>query len=299
MKYYWIDFIDDFLYEKSVNQWLSIETIHTYTTVFNTLCLNKYVDVENFDTYTEINFKRMLWELNLKNSWSSHTYNRYRKNLKSFCDYLVIKNYIKENPLKNIFVKKNFKILPKILTKKQVKQIILNLEKKFSDSTFLSLRNKTIVYFYLYTWCRLKELVNLKISDIDFISWTIRINRWKWWKDRIIPLTYKLSDILIKYLIFKKRSRIITDILFPTRFLWLLQHRDVYSIITKIKSWLDFSFTPHMFRHTFATELLRKKVDIYSISKILWHSSIKTTQIYFWLDTDDIKNQLNSISFYT
>lgn len=62
MKYYWIDFIDDFLYEKSVNQWLSDESIKSYQSVFNSLFLTPYLDIENLKSFTEINIKRYLWD---------------------------------------------------------------------------------------------------------------------------------------------------------------------------------------------------------------------------------------------
>lgn len=61
MRYYWIEFIDNYLFEKSINQWLSTKTIEWYRTAFNILFLNQYVDVEDFSTYTELNFKRLLW----------------------------------------------------------------------------------------------------------------------------------------------------------------------------------------------------------------------------------------------
>lgn len=298
MKYYWIDFIDDFLYEKSINQWLSDESIKSYQSVFNSLFLTPYLNLEDLTTFTEMNFKRYLWDSFLKNKWSSHTYNRYRKNLKCFCDYLVRNRLINENPLKNIPIKKNWKNLPKALNTKQVKELFNVIDKIFSNIDFISKRNKAIMCFYIYTWCRLKELINLKTSDIDFIKWTIRINKGKWNKDRIIPLTHKLSDILINYLLKKKKSRLITEILFPTRFWWTLQHRDIYNIVWKIKNNLSFSFTPHMLRHTFATELVRKNINLYNISKVLWHSSIKTTQIYLWLDVEEIRSDLNNISLY-
>lgn len=298
MKYYWIDFIDDFLYEKSVNQWLSDESIKSYQSVFNSLFLTPYLDIENLKSFTEINIKRYLWDSFLKNKWSTHTYNRYRKNLKCFCDYLVRNNLLKENPLKNIPVRKIWKNLPKTLNPKQTKELFKKIEEFFEQKDFITLRNKTIMYFYIYTWCRLKELINVNFSDIDFINWTIRINKAKWNKDRVIPLTNTLSDFLIKYLLKKKKSRSIWDILFPTRFWWKLQHRDIYNIVKKIKTKLSFSFTPHMLRHTFATELVRKNVNLYNISKVLWHSNLKTTQIYLWLDIQDIKTSLDNISLY-
>lgn len=298
MKYYWIDFIDDFLFEKSINQWLSLKTIEGYKTTFNLLFLNQYVDVEDFKSYTEINFKRLLWHFCQKNNWSSNTYNNYRKYLKSFCDYLVKNNYLEKNPFENILVRKVKKNLPKALTQIQVKELLKVVNKIFENNDFLSLRNKTIINFYMYTWCRLSELIKLKIEEIDFINRTIRINDGKGNKDRIIPLTYDLSDILIKYLIKKKNSRNISNFVFPTKNGLEMQKRDIYKIFLKIKNNLSFYFTPHMLRHTFATELIRKDVDIYKVSKVLWHSNVKTTQIYTWLTVKDVSEKLQQINLY-
>lgn len=162
----------------------------------------------------------------------------------------------------------------------------------------MTLRNKSIFYYYIYTWCRLSELIKLKIENIDFINKTIRINDGKWWKDRIIPLTYELSDSLIDFLLVRKKSRIFSDLVFSSKNWIELQKRDIYSIFDKIKEKLSFDFTPHVLRHTFATELVRKYVDIYKVSKVLWHANVKTTQIYMWLTVKDVSNKLETINLY-
>ena len=298
IKYFGLDFIDDFLVEKFLNKGLSEKTIECYKTSFNLLILNKYVDVESFETYSEMNFKRMLWEAFQKNKWSCNTYNRYRKELKTFCDYLVRKWYLKSNPFLNIEPMKQKKTLPKALNSKQVKELVSKIEIDFAWKDFLSLRNRAIFYFYIYTWCRLWEVLNLKFENLDFLNRTIRINQWKWNKDRIVPLVSELSDILIKYLIVKKKSRVLTDLVFPTKNWLNLQKRDIYSIVKKIKDWLSFTFTPHILRHTFATELIRKNIDIYKISKVLWHSNVKTTQIYLGLSLSEVSKELDNLKLY-
>lgn len=298
MKYYWVNFIDDFLYEKSVNEGLSPKTLECYKTSFNLLFLNKYVDIEDFSTFTEINFKRMLWDAFLSNNWSSNTYNRYRKELKTFCDYLLKNGFLISNPFDNIEPRKLKKNLPKALNLKQVKELFNTIENTFFSKDFLSNRNKTIFYYYIYTWCRLSELIKLKFSDLDFLNKVIRINQWKWNKDRLVPLTNDLSDILIKYLIKKNESWIFTNLVFPTKNWRELQKRDIYSLVKKLKVSLSFDFTPHMLRHTFATELLRKELDIYKISRVLWHSNVKTTQIYLWLNLNDVSKKLDTVSLY-
>lgn len=298
MKNYWIDFIDSFLFEKEVNEWVCKGTIKIYNTMFNVLCDNKFVKINDPNTFTEINFKRLLWDRLTKYNWSSHTYNKYRKNFKVFCGFLVREGYIKENPLNDIKLRKAEKLLPKYLNTKQIIQIKNVINNTFSDDDFLTIRNKTILFFYMYTWVRLYELINLNFEDIDFINNTIKINKWKGWKDRLVPMIYKLSDLLIFYLLKKKSAKINSNILFPTRFCWNMQHRDIYNLLNKIKTKIDFKITPHMFRHTFATELVRKNINIYNVSRVLWHSNLKTTQIYLGLDVNSVNISLNNANLF-
>ena len=70
------------------------------------------------------------------------------------------------------------------------------------------------------------------------------------------------------------------------------------SIIKMIRKRISFYFTWHQLRHTFATELVRNNFDIYNISRILGHSKIDTTKIYLSVDTERIKQQLDSISLF-
>jgi len=291
--------IDSFLFEKSINEWLSPGTIKNYTTMFNLLCNNPYININKSNTFTEINFKRLLWDYLTKLNWGSHTYNKYRKNIKIYCDYLVKEKFLTINPIKDIKVRKTWKTIPKYLNTKQIIQVKRLIEQEFSCDDYITTRNKTILYFYLFSWLRLYELINLKLDDIDFINQTIKINKWKWNKDRLIPLIHKLWDKLLPYLQKKKSSKINTNILFPTRFKWYMQHRDIYNILNKIKPYLNYNLTPHMFRHTFATELVRKNINIYNVSRILWHSDLKTTQIYLWLDLQAVNISLNEAVLFS
>lgn len=296
---YWIDVIDDFIYEKHINEWVSLTTIKIYNTLFNLIINSKILNINDLNSFNEINIKRFLWENLIKLKWWSETYNKYRKNIKSFCKFLVKKWYIISDPTINIKLRKRLIKIPKYLTTRQIIEIKSAVEKTFPNDDFISLRNKTVFYFYLYTWIRLNELTNLNVNDIDFINRNIKIYNWKGWKDRLVPLLNILWDKLIPYLIKRKRSKINSTYLFPTRFNHAMQHRDIYEITKKINANINFKVTPHMFRHTFATELIRKNENIYNVSKILWHSDVKTTQIYLWLDLEKLTLNLNNTCLFT
>lgn len=291
-------FIDDFLFEKEINQWIRKSTIHTYKTCFNTLIDNKYINIDDSETFTELNFKRLLWDLFMSKKWSSHTYNRYKKNYKVFCDYLVRQGWLLENPLENLKDRKLDKALPKIFTQKQVNSILYTVKSLYNNSDFLSQRNLTIVYTYLLTWLRLYELVSLTFADVNLEEGYIRVRNWKGWKDRFVPVIHKLQRILESYLDYHREANFNEEVFFPSRYWNFMQHRDIYAIMKKVQNQLWFRVTCHMFRHTFATELVRKNLNIYSISQILWHSKLDTTKIYLNFDTEKVKETINGLNVF-
>lgn len=292
------DYIDDFLIEKFINQWISEKHYLTYMWVFRVLFECKLVIPWDLHTYTTLNFKRFLWDNFIKRNWSSATYNKYRKCLKAYCKYLVDEWYLQENPIDKISKRKEPKQLPKTLTREQVKELTLSLENTFDKGTFTWMRNITLVYTYLYTGMRLSELTNIKLENLDLIDSSFSVLKWKWSKDRKIPISNTLLKILYSYL--KERKKYFTDdlYLFPTIKGNLLQQRDMRSIIEKIRKWITFYFTWHQLRHTFATELVRNNFDVYNISQILWHSKIDTTKIYLSVDTHKLKKQIDKVSLF-
>lgn len=301
MKKFWNLYIDDFLIEKKVNQWVWENMIRIYTTIFTLVWKTTFVDLADLSTYTHQNFKRLLGHYLVERNWASSNYNNYRKYLRCYCEYLKIEWYLSENPFDKIQKRKVDIQLPKTLTKKEVQELLDVLPKTFDTSIFIWKRNETIVYTYLYTWLRLSELTNLKLKDLDIHEWFIKVVKWKWNKDRMIPLSHNLLKIISKYLILRNKEHSIywDTALFPT-YIWnSLQQRDMKRIIDKIRADISFHFTWHQLRHTFATELVRNNFDIFNISQILGHSKIDTTKIYLSVDTWKLKTQLDNIALFS
>lgn len=295
---YWIKHIDDFINYKIINQGVSIKTIRIYNQLFKKLLITPYINFDDLSTFSESNLKQFLWQNLIKYKWGSETYNKYRKNLKSFCNYLFTSDLIKSNPCNNIQLRKRKIILKKSIDTYQILELKKIIDSEFNTDDFYDIRNKTLLYTYLLTGCRLYELINLKLEDINFLKQTIFINQWKWSKDRLIPLLFNLSDLLIKYQLYLKQNNITSHYLFISKNNIQLTHRDIYMIFQKINTKINFKITPHMLRHTFATELVRKNINVYNVSKILWHSDIKTTQIYLWIDINSVINELNSKTLF-
>ncbi len=301
MKKYSNLYIDDFMLEKKVSHWVWKRMIERYQSIFNLFTQTPYIIATDLSTYTTKNFKKFLWENLISRNWSSSTYNNYRKYLKCYCQYLKNEWYLEENPFDNIVKRKETIQLPKTLTRDEVKELILKLPKIFDMKTYIWKRNETIVLTYLYTWLRLSELINLNIENLQLHQWYIKVIKGKGGKDRVIPISRILVKKLAQYMLVRNKdfedNR--TSPLFPTFYWNHLQKRDLKIIMSKLRESLNFYFTWHQLRHTFATELVRNNFDIYNISRILWHSSIDTTKIYLSVDTEKLKQQLDSIKLFS
>ena len=128
------------------------------------------------------------------------------------------------------------------------------------------------------TGIRISELCNIRLKDIDFHDRSLKIFG-KGSKERILYLgSDQVITSLKKYLEFNNIDDENSYLFLSKR----LSEQSIRILLKNIENELKLSvhITPHMFRHTFATTLLEKEVDIRYIQNILGHSSISTTQIY-------------------
>lgn len=140
-------------------------------------------------------------------------------------------------------------------------------------SMIQNIKHKTILTLTYSVGLRVSEIVNLKISDTDSKRMIIYIKNAKGRKDRIVPLSKNVLELLR---IYYKKYR-------PVDFLFNGQNSLQYSIgsCQKIyKKYIDNSTSIHSLRHSSFTGLLENGTDIRLIQKIAGHSSIKTTEIY-------------------
>lgn len=140
-------------------------------------------------------------------------------------------------------------------------------------SKIKNLKHKSILTLTYSVGLRVSELVNLKIEDIDSKRMLIHIRNAKGRKDRIVPLSKNVLELLKEY--FKEYK--------PEGYLFNGQNSDQYSIQScqkLYKKYIDENTSIHTLRHSSATNLLEKGTDLRIIQKILGHSSSKTTEIY-------------------
>ena len=145
----------------------------------------------------------------------------------------------------------------------------------------------------MYSGVRYQELMNLKLNDVDFTHKVITVSQGKGAKDRMIPLCDALEGYLFPYL--QERSQLNPYSIYF--FVSKLNHGKmsdnvIKRLFEKLQKKSKLKFYPHMLRHTFATLMLEGGCDIFSLSKMMGHSDIKTTAIYLTATVKHLQGQM-------
>lgn len=129
-----------------------------------------------------------------------------------------------------------------------------------------------------YTGVRVSEALALRPEDVSINTGWIHVKNGKGSKSRNIPISEKLKRVLADY----EQWRTDSQQYFATEKTGALSIGRVQAIIKETREELGSKkhITAHVFRHSFASQLVKKDVNIVSISKLLGHSSLKTTSIY-------------------
>lgn len=271
------NYFEDCKFRKRLNN----KTIKAYK-----IDLNQFFETVNNldDEVKEIN--EYIFFLNKK--YSKHkTVKRKLASVKAFYSYLEYEEIIEYSPFNKVRTKiKEPHVLPKTIQKENIEKIIQYLFDRVSSAktdfqTIISIRNIAIIGLLFSTGIRISELCNIKVADINFNEKTLKIFG-KGSKERILYIGNEtVVDFCKKY---KQLNEYVSenDYFFLNRFGKQISDQSVRIFLKNIESELKLTehITPHMFRHTFATTLLEKDVDIRYIQSILGHSSISTTQIY-------------------
>lgn len=228
-----------------------------------------------------------------KLEFGAYSQARIISGLKAFYKYLILEKEISENPTQFLEAPKLGRKLPDILSIKEIEKIIDSLDLSKAEGQ----RNRAILELLYGSGLRVSELVNLKLSEIDFKN-NILLITGKGNKQRLVPLGEISKKQILLYvdnyrlhLDIKKGNE---DILFLNRRGSKLSRQMVFLIIKKQCeiSGIHKDISPHTFRHSFATHLVQGGADLRVVQQLLGHSSIITTEIYTHLNTDDLRDAI-------
>ena len=211
--------------------------------------------------------------------------------VKAFFNYLEFEDRITVNPLRKMRINiREPHRLPTVMDITEVRKIFSSGYKlrelatdKESYSYFEALRNIVVIELLFSTGARVSEIAGLQKESINLVSGSITI-KGKGNKERIIQVCNKESlDVLRTYYsLFRNKIEQAGGSFLINRFCNKLSDQSIRNMVKSIasKAGIKKHITPHIFRHSFATLLLEKDVDIKYIQAMLGHSSIMTTQLY-------------------
>jgi len=210
----------------------------------------------------------------------------YYRTLKAAFTKAVSWNFINENPFKKIKLPKVSKSFPVFISEAELKLIIGNTKDQLL---------KNIFTFAFYTGMRLGEILNMKWDWIDQKQNIIILKnsanfQTKSKKERIIPIHQKVNTILLSLnksddFVFNRSSQIKMNENYVSK-----QFKKAVRLAN-----LNDEIHFHTLRHSFASNLVQRGVNLYVVKELLGHEDIKTTQVYSHLTQDSLSIAVNCL----
>ncbi len=214
--------------------------------------------------------------------------------VKAFFRWLVKSGCFLYDPAAGLQFPRIKKNLPRgIMSKKEINRVLSQPD----PESPLGLRDKAILELLYSTGIRNAELRNLTIFDANIGHGELRINQGKGKKDRVVPIGEIAGQYLKTYLN-NSRPRLVKDRQENNRLFVSINGQPltgaclVWLVVKYVrKAGIDRRITPHAFRHTCATHMLKGRSNLRYIQELLGHGSIATTQIYTKVEVGDLKKE--------
>tara|TARA_B100001059_G_scaffold229430_1_gene262019 strand:- start:69 stop:986 length:918 start_codon:yes stop_codon:yes gene_type:complete len=263
--------------------------IHSYIKFINV----KYsLSILNVESKNITSWYRSLSEKSI----SRNSYLRKISSIKEFYRFLYSDGLIKNNPAKDIESPKKHQNIPKVLTIRQIEDIINALK---SDNCLKSIRLLALIEIMYSTGIRVEELMSISLNAINYENQSIFI-KGKGGKERVVPFGINALKAIKKYIGIRElfiKNKNNSSFMFPSigkqgyltarRFSQLLKEVSIKAELS------DLSISPHILRHSFATHMLSGGADLRVLQEILGHADISTVQIYTHIVDDKKKMALS------
>ena len=254
----------------------SVHTITSYSNDINQFFLFLSEEYKITSELSEVNFQIVRsWIASLlEKGVTPRSVNRKISTLKTYFKFLIREGVIQESPMLKVVAPKSKKRLPLFVEEDQIESLLNGVE---FDDGFIGERDKLIIELFYVTGIRLSELINIKISDLNFDNNLVKVLG-KRNKERLIPLSARIVKDLQFFIEKYKIDNYLFTNLGGTKVYTKLVYRVVNKYIGKISSINKKS--PHILRHTFATHMLNHGADINAIKELLGHANLSATQVY-------------------
>ena len=260
-------FSEYLLYQKGLSQ-NTVDSYKSDLTKLSNYLQNQELSKTNID-----NFFIDMSEFN----YSTSTKKRMHSSIKNFLKYINENEDYESIDISDIKLKSSKK-LPEVLSITDIENMI----NFYNHETYLDSRNRTVIDVLYSTGCRVSELCDINLSDIDLDEKYLKL-KGKGSKQRIVPIGSMLYKNLLQYL--NVRDTFLHnrgEPLFLSKSKNKLDRTAVFRIIKKTAKniSLQTDVHPHTLRHSAATHMLEGGCDLRTVQEFLGHSSVSTTQIY-------------------
>ena len=210
------------------------------------------------------------------NDKSDNSKIRKISSIHQYIDWFNLDNKEYQIVIEKVSLKKG-SYLPETISISDVNRLI-NI---YDHTNYMNSRNLTLIDFMYSTACRVSELCDVRVSDLDFEEDFVKLFG-KGSKQRIVPIGSELKINLSKYLKFRDELNTQEPYLFLSKNMNQLDRSAIFRIIKKSATLSDnaLSVHPHTLRHSAATHMLEAGCDLRTLQELLGHTSVSTTKIY-------------------
>lgn len=265
---------------------------HTITGYESTLqVFNRYLEsLFNGPVYTDdVTKETILGYFKEKKSKGcvAATRNRILFVLRSHFSFLTGEKLLDYNPAEEIKPVRARRKERTFLTKEEVEDLV-----EAVDHPVI----RCLVWTAYYTGLRPSELLNLTFQDVDLEAAIVHVRQGKGNKDRDIPISTDLKDILVDYLE-KYRPDVQSEKIFATAQSGGLSLQYLNRKIDEAVSSLGWKkeVSAHILRHSFASRLVAKDVNLYKIQRLMGHSNINTTAVYTHSNMEELSDAVKKL----
>lgn len=204
--------------------------------------------------------------------------------IKSFYKFLLYVDEIQNDPTDLLEIPKIGRYLPEVLSIEEINRIVAVIDLSKLEGQ----RNRAIIETLYGSGIRVSELINLKISMINFDEDYMQVEG-KGSKQRLVPISEEEKQQINLWLLDRNKLNIQKgheDFLFLNRRGKKLTREMIFNIIKQLGQLAGIrkNISPHTFRHSFASHLLEGGANLRAIQQLLGHESILTTEIYTHMD---------------
>lgn len=272
---------------------LSVNTVSAYLTDLNKLL--SYLSVTGTD-FREVtldtleDFSAGLRDIGIH----PRSQARILSGIRSFYHFLLLEDYIRQDPTELLESPQIGKHLPDVLSVGEIDALIGAIDRSSREGQ----RNRAILETLYSCGLRVSELCGLKISDLYLEEGFIKVEG-KGSKQRLVPISPRAVNELKNYFPDRNAGLIkpgYEDFVFISRFGKNISRIMVFHIIKELaaQTGLKKTVSPHTFRHSFATHLLEGGANLRAIQCMLGHESIGTTEIYTHIDRQLLRDEIIS-----